>query len=182
MSEEPPPRLARIEFLDPGGVRPEHLLDRATWPIPTSQWQALHPRAWLRLLIGDVVLALLLSAALCWWFGPPGLLGLAWIACGLLLSRRHAARAGYSLDDHLVTVREGWWSRHWRFAELDKLQALQLRQSPLDRWSGMASLWLDTAGAGAMAPSLRIRYLPLAQAQVLLERLQKEIARRPLRW
>ncbi|MHC9086468.1 PH domain-containing protein [Luteimonas sp. RIT-PG2_3] len=176
------PELAPIATPADADALLQHLLDRATWPIPASQWQSLHPRAWLRLLIGDVVLAVLLSAALCWWFGPPGLLGLVWIAWGLLLSRRHAARAGYSLDDHLVAVREGWWSRHWRFAELDKLQALQLRQSPLDRWSGMASLWLDTAGAGAMAPSLRIRYLPLAQAQVLLERLQKEIARRPLRW
>lgn len=160
----------------------QRLLGRAPWPPATSQWQALHPRAWLRLLLGHVAFALLLAAGLCWWLGAPGLLGLLWIAWGLLLSRRHAARAGYSLDQQLVAIREGWWSRHWRFTEIDKLQALQLRQSLLDRWSGMASLWLDTAGAGAMAPPLRIRYLPLAQAQALLERLQTEIARRPLRW
>ena len=79
-------------------------------------------------------------------------------------------------------MREGWWSRHWRFAELDKLQALQLTRSPLDRRCGMATLWLDTAGAGAMAPPLRIRYLPEAEARALYLRIGTMVARRALRW
>ena len=49
--------------------------------------------------------------------------------------------------------------------ELDKLQVLRLRRGPLDRRLGMATLWLDTAGAGAFAPPLRIRFLPLDAAQ-----------------
>ena len=81
-----------------------------------------------------------------------------------------------------MAVREGWWSRHWRFAEIDKLQALQLRQSPLDRRFGMASVWLDTAGAGGLAPPLRIRYLPLDEAQALHRDLGRDVARRRLRW
>ena len=81
-----------------------------------------------------------------------------------------------------MAVREGWWSRHWRFAEIDKLQALQLRQSPLDRCMGMASLWLDTAGAGATTPALRLRHLPQAQARALHAGLGSEVARRRLRW
>ena len=78
-------------------------------------------------------------------------------------------------------MRAGWWSRHWRFAELDKLQALRLTQSPLDRRFGMASLWLDTTGAGTFAPPLRIRYLAESEARALHARLGREIARRPLR-
>ena len=61
-------------------------------------------------------------------------------------------------------------------AELDRLDTL------LDRCTGMASLWLDTAGAGSMAPALRIRFLPHAEARALLDRLTREVARRPLRW
>ncbi|MBP8804776.1 MAG: PH domain-containing protein, partial [Pseudoxanthomonas sp.] len=55
-------------------------------------------------------------------------------------------------------------------------------RSPLDRWLGTATLWLDTAGAGAMAPPLRIRFLPEAQARALLAGLGATLARRRLRW
>ena len=79
-------------------------------------------------------------------------------------------------------MREGWWSRHWRFAELDKLQALSLTRNPVDRRCGTATLWLDTAGGGAMAPPLRIRFLPEAEARALPAQLSQTVARRPLRW
>lgn len=157
-----------------------HLLPQAAWPPPA--WRPLHPHAWWRLALGGTLFALLLTAALVWHFGPWGLLGLLWIPWSAFVARQHARRAGYALDDHLVAVREGWWSRHWRFAELDKLQALQLRQSPLDRRFGMASLWLDSAGAGTLAPPLRIRYLPESDARALLARIGNEVARRRLRW
>ena len=48
--------------------------------------------------------------------------------------------------------------RWWRFAELDKLQALRLDRSPLDRRFGTATLTLDTAGAFG-APPLQLRFL-----------------------
>lgn len=86
------------------------------------------------------------------------------------------------MDAELVAVRGGWWSRWWRLAEIDKLQALQLVRSPLDRRCGTATLWLDTAGASAMAPPLRIRFLPDALARDLYARLGRELARRPPRW
>ena len=155
-----------------------NLLPGAAWP--PERWQPLHPRAWWRLSLPGAVVALVLAAALCWRLGAWGLAALAWLPWAVFVARQHARRAGYAIDDRLVAARSGWWSRRWRFAELDKLQALELRQSPLDRSLGMATLWLDTAGA-ASGP-LRLRYLPLAQAQALRARLGREVARRPLRW
>ncbi|MGH8074712.1 MAG: PH domain-containing protein, partial [Lysobacter sp.] len=73
-------------------------------------------------------------------------------------------------------------NRHWRFAEIDKLQALQLTRNPIDRRCGTATVWLDTAGAGAMSPPLRVRFLPLAEAQALYAALSEDVTRRPLRW
>jgi putative membrane protein len=157
-----------------------HLLPLAAWP--PREWQPLHPRAWLRLCLPGTLLALLAGAALAWRFGAWGLLALLWLPWTMFVARQHARRAGYACDGMLVALREGWWSRHWRFAELDKLQALQLTQSPLDRGFGMATLWLDTAGAGALSPSLRLRYLPEGSARALHARLGHEIARRKLRW
>ncbi len=151
-----------------------------TWP--PSAWQSLHPHAWLRLWLGDIVLAVLLCAAIGWFFQWWGLVGVAWLAWSAFVARRHAARAGFSLDDDVIAVREGWWTRHWRFAEIDKVQAVELRQSPLDRRFGMAAVWLDTAGANPLAPQLRLRYVPLDVAQRVHASLAHEIAQRPLRW
>ena len=156
-----------------------HVLAQDAWP--PAQWHPLDPRAWQRLLLGDLVFALLLAAVLGWNFGAWGLLALAWLPWAWFAARRQARFAGYHVDARLVAVREGWWSRRWRFAEIDKLQALQLQRSPLDRRFGMASLWLDTAGAGATAP-LRVRYLPEAEARNLLASLGREVTRRRLHW
>ena len=156
------------------------LLPRAAWP-PAS-WQSLHRRAWLRLCLPGVLLAMVAATGVYWRFGNWGLLALLWLPWALFSARRQARCGGYALDAALVAVREGWWSRHWRFAEIDKLQALQLTQSPLDRHHGMATLWLDTAGAGALSPPLRIRYIAEQDARTLFDHLGTQVARRRLRW
>jgi putative membrane protein len=156
-----------------------HVLPRIAWP--PAEWMPLHRRAWWRLMPAGIVVSAALVAAGSWRFDAWGLLGLLWLPWAALAARRHAAFAAYAADATLVAVREGWWSRHWRFAEIDKLQALQLRQSPLDRAFGMASLWLDTTGAGAMAPPLRVRWLPEDAARALYQRLSATVARRPVR-
>lgn len=158
----------------------QRILPDVSWP--PSAWSPLHPRAWLRLLLMDALFGVVVVAAATWFLGAWGLLALLWLPWAWLVARRHAARAGYAIDAQVIAVREGWWSRHWRFAELDKIQSLQLRRSPLDRRTGMASVWLDTAGAGALSPALRIRHLALADARALFARIEREVARRPLRW
>ncbi|MEO5565850.1 MAG: PH domain-containing protein [Luteimonas sp.] len=172
--------LAPIATADTCDALVQHLLPGAAWP--PSQWQPLHRLAWLRLAWIGILLTSVACAALCWRFGTWGLLLLAYLPWSVLIARKHAMHAGYSCDRHLVAVRSGWWSRHWRFAELDKLQALQLSRSPLDRCFGMATLALDTAGASALAPSLRLHYLPEAEARTLLQQLGEVVATRKLRW
>ena len=155
------------------------LLPGVAWPV--VGWRRLHPRAWQRLAMPGLVFTAVATAAACWQFGAPGLLALAWAPWAVHAARQHARRAGYALDARIVAVREGWWTRRWRFAEIEKLQALSLQQSPLDRWFGMATLWLDTAGARP-GTLLHLRFLPEAEARALHGRLAAELARMPLRW
>ncbi|RPE79823.1 PH domain-containing protein [Vulcaniibacterium tengchongense] len=158
----------------------EHLLPQARWnALP---WRPLPAASGWRLFLPALPVTALVAALAGWRFGAWGLLALAWLPWAAYQARRQAARLAYALNDALIAVREGWWSRHWRFAELDKLQALQLVRGPLDRRCGTATLWLDTAGRGAMAPPLRIRFLPLAEARALYAELSRTLARRPLRW
>ena len=169
--------IATVEACD---ALVREVLPGVAWP-PVG-WRRLHPRAWQRLALPGAMFAILATAAACWRFGAIGLVVLAWLPWAAFAARRHAARAGYAIDARLLAVREGWWSRHWRFAEIDKIQALRLEQSPLDRLTGMATLWLDTAGARPTGPALRLRHLPEAEARALHRRLAAELARMPLRW
>ncbi len=157
-----------------------HLLPRAQWD--TLDWRPLPSRSWWRLWLPALPWVLIATAALVWNFGALGFLALAWLPWSAFKARRRTWRAAWALGDELVAVREGWLSRHWRFAEIDKLQALRLSRNPIDRRCGTATLWLDTAGAGAMSPPLRIRFMPEVDARALYALLSRELARRPLRW
>jgi len=149
------------------------LLPGAHWPdLP---WRGLHPRAWRRMLVPPTLVTTALCAVLCFRYGSVGLLVLLSLPWWWLRARRLAAFAGYALTDSVVAIRGGWPGRYWRLAEIGKVQALSLSQSLFDRRHGMASVWLDTAGASPMQPPLRIRYLPLAQARELLEWLYARV-------
>ncbi|RNF84576.1 PH domain-containing protein [Montanilutibacter psychrotolerans] len=172
--------LAPIATPDACDALIEHLLPRAGWAA--LDWRALPASNWWRLFAPHLPWLLLATGLLCLRVGSWGLLALLWLPWAVLLSRQQARRMAWACNAELVAVRGGWWSRHWRFAEIDKLQALRLSRSPLDRRCGTATLSLDTAGSGAMAPPLQIRFLPEAQAQALYARLAHELAKRPLRW
>ena len=92
-------------------------------------------------------------------------------------SKQWAKHAGYSYNEGLIAVREGWIKKHWRFAEVRKIQAVFIKQSPFDRNHGMATVFCDTVNAGSFEPPLAIRYLPFDDAVTLHAQLSKVIAR-----
>ncbi len=157
------------------------LLPQVQWPI--QHWRRLHRHAGWRLFVPHLLWVLVLSAAAYWNLG---ILGAGFVACWLpwggYLAWRHARMAGYAVDDLIVAVRDGWWTRRWRFAEIGKLQAVLLSQSPVDRTLGMATLFLDTAGGTGIGAPLVLRYLPEADARALQARLVHKISRQRLRW
>ncbi|MFT3761525.1 MAG: PH domain-containing protein [Pseudoxanthomonas sp.] len=172
--------LAPIATADACDALVRHVLPQAQWPPP--QWKPLRGSAWRLLWPGALFFAALALAATGFWRSAWGLLPLLWLPWGAFSAWRQARRLGYAADDTLVAVRGGWWSRWWRFAEIDKLQALRLSRSPIDRRCGTATLWLDTAGAGGLETPLRIRFLPEGEARALLADLGAKLARRKLRW
>lgn len=159
----------------------QHLLPQAQWP--REDWNGLPANAWWRMFVPGALFVVLLSAILLLYFREPwAALPMLWLPWGAYAARQQARRYGYLVDGQLVAIRGGWWSRYWRFAEIDKLQALRVSRSPIDRRMGTASLWLDTAGAGGFAPPLQIRFLPHADAQTIYRQLAAALARRKLKW
>jgi putative membrane protein len=158
-----------------------HLMPQAQWPMP--HWQPLHQHTVWRLFVPQLLLTAVIAIVAFWRFGGWGLtLVSLWLPWAGYLAWQHARHAGYAIDDQLVAMRGGWWTRQWRFAEIGKLQAIRLGQSPLERRLGMATLLLDTAGGTAVTEPLRLRFLPEADARALHARLSREIARSALRW
>lgn len=161
--------LAPVATPDAADALVRHLLPGVAWP-PTA-WRPLHPKAWRRQFAVPALGIVASSLLLAWLHGPWGLAALVLLPVFVLRAVVWARHAGYSADDTLVAVREGWLDRHWRFAEVRKLQALKLVRSPFDRRHGMATLVMDTAGASPLEPPLRVRYLPEAEARALHDRL-----------
>ena len=160
----------------------KHFLPRIGWPdLP---WQRLHPRAWRRLFVVPSLITLVVAAQGWWFWGWDRLALLVllllpfWAARAVVLARR----ARYAVTDEVVATRWGWLEVTWRFAEIGKLQAVQLTRSPFDRRHGMATLWLDTAGASQIEGGLRIPYLPEAEARRIKAELEKRLAHSRLRW
>ena len=153
-----------------------HFLPDAGWDA--LDWQPLHRRAWLRIAVPGLLLVLAASAALYWRFGATGLSVLALLPLQLWRARRIADACGHACNERLVAWRTGWLSKTWNFAEIGKIQAVRLAQSPLDRRLGMASLLLDTAGASPFGAPLHLRQLPAGVARELSARLVAQLARR----
>ena len=152
-----------------------HFLPEAGWGA--LDWQPLHRHAWLRIAVPGLLLVLAGTAALCWRFGGIGLLALLLVPLQLWRAHRIANACGYADNGRIVAWRTGWLSKAWNFAEIGKLQAARLSQSPLDRRLGMASLLLDTAGASPFGAPLHLRHLPRAVAEDLSARLVAQFAR-----
>lgn len=147
------------------------------------QWRPLHPQAWRRILFPSLWLLLALAVFGAWRWGPSGLLpAVLLLPLAVLRARVLARRCGWVLTDHVLAWRSGWLSRHLSFAEVGRLQGLQLRQSPFDRRRGMASVYADTAGSGPLTHQLDLRYLPEDEARALFAELSRRVAADELEW
>ena len=90
--------------------------------------------------------------------------------------------AGYAVTDHAVFFRSGWLARKVSVVRLNKVQTVRLKESPFDRRHRMASVAVDTAGAGKVGHRIDIPYLEVDVARSMLQRLYAEAAATEFRW
>jgi putative membrane protein len=140
-------------------------------PWPPAAWRPVDARAWRRLFVAPALLVLAATTAAAWHYGTAGLLPILAVPLLFVRARAMARFAGYAATDRTIAVRGGWISRSWGLVEIRKLQTLRVGQSPFDRRLGMATLWLDTAGASSSEGVLRIRFLPENEARDLHDRI-----------
>ncbi len=117
----------------------------------------------LKLLEGVVPLAVLKATA---WF----------------MIRQWVRRTGYALTDRAIYFRSGWPGRQISAVRFVNMRTVSMRQSPFDHRKRMASVSVDTAGAGGAGHRIRIPYLDVDVAESILHRLYAETRSTEFRW
>lgn len=156
-------------------VLPE--VDMASLP-----WKGVEPRGVRRRSVVALWFAVLMGGATAPW------LGFGWAAAvmvllavfGLINARLYVASLGWAKTDRLIAFRSGWLRRSLTIIPLTKIQAVELDESPFDRRHHMASLRVDTAGAGAHR--IDIPYLSRPAAEDARVVLAHEAAGTVFRW
>jgi putative membrane protein len=151
--------------------------------VPAVIWSPVHPRGVGRAFRASLVLAAFLTlpfiAMLRWWTLAwlAVLVGWAWVHAWL-----YVKHLGWAVGDQAVLFRSGYLWRELTVARFNKIQAVTLGESPFDRRAHMASVRVDTAGAGDASHRVDIPYLARRVADELYRRLAGEAARTAFRW
>ncbi len=108
---------------------------------------------------------------------PSVVLSTAW-----LITRQWVRRTGYALTESAILFRSGWIGRQISAVRFVNAQTVSMRQSPFDRRKRMASVAVDTAGAGGLGHRVHIPFLDVEVAEGILRRLYDETRGTEFRW
>ncbi len=98
----------------------------------------------------------------------------------VVAARQYVRNLGWSRNEHAIYFRSGWLSKSVTVVPVPKVQAVTFQESPFDRRWQMASVAVDTAGAGAHA--IDVPYLPRAVAEQLRLAVATQAAATTYRW
>lgn len=131
---------------------------RLSPPHPRALWRASVRRALSGLVLGGVV------GALAWPWGAAALLVIP--PLGVLVAWLDWRRQGWTVTPTVIVARRGFFNRQTWIVARDKVQSVQLGQSPMMRWHGLCAVVIRAAGSDVALPELG-----LDQAQEVLEAL-----------
>jgi putative membrane protein len=145
-------------------------------------WMRVDPRAYRRRRVIALVTAGVLGGATAPWLGAMWALGVTAVLAvlGLIHGHLYVATMGWAKTDRVIAFKRGWLGRTLVIVPLSKIQAVQLEESPFDRRHHMASLSVDTAGAGANRVDIPYLSRPVAEEARLT--LANEAAATVFRW
>ena len=146
-------------------------------------WRRLAAGARRRVLVRGLAVAAALTVLATLPAGPWGLaLAPPAALAAFLHARRWVAHAGWAVTAWGVLFRSGWWTRRLAIVPLARIQTVGLGESPFDRRHRMASVRIDTAGAGAGGYTIAIPYLERTVAVEVVRHLYAEAGGRAFHW
>lgn len=146
------------------------------------EWAHADPRARVRRIRLAVYRAVVVGAISTFWLDD------VWMAAvvavlgvwGAVAAQQYVRNLGWSRSDHAVCFRSGWLWKAMTIVPIPKVQSVSLHESPFDRRWQMASVAVDTAGAGGH--EVDVPYLPRDVAEDLRMTLAAQAAATEYRW
>lgn len=158
-------RLAAMPFARAGETAPVVAIVHAAEAAPA--YRRVSPRYVWRAGLRCLAAALLTGAAASWFWPPAPFAAVALFGAVAVQAWFRWRAHGYALDRGTLYLRRGWLARERWIVPIASAQAFALMRSPLQRWLGLASVAIDTAGAsGNYRP--RAVDLPFADAEALI--------------
>jgi putative membrane protein len=138
----------------------ELLRPELSWDESSLDFKPLAPRTRSRLMRLAFLQSLLLAGVGAGFFWPWGwVAGLVALPLLLLWAAKKSKSMNYARTDNVVVYRSGVLNRKTSLTFFEKIQTLELQQSPFDRRWGMARLRIDTAAAGPAEHLIAVPYL-----------------------
>ncbi len=148
-----------------------------------SEWRRVSKLSVWRETIEASVIFLVVAIALFVWSGSWwAILPLIVIPLIYLLYGFSYRQLGYALGQGYLRTRRGWLGRSTHIVPINKIQAVEVHRTPLDRMWGVATLTVDTAGQAFTGGGPRISNLPLGEARELAGLLAQRAAITEYKW
>jgi putative membrane protein len=150
--------------------------------LSAVSWEPADERAGRRRVRLAIYVALTVGGISAIWIDWPWALAGTTVlaALGAFGARQYVRNLGWARTDHAVYFRTGWLWKSVTIVPVPKIQAVELQESPFDRRWRMATVAVDTAGAGAHR--IDVPYLPREVAERLRMTLATEAAATTYRW
>jgi putative membrane protein len=147
------------------------------------EWHRVSRLAIRRGTIKGGFLCLITSAALFAYYGELfALWPLAFLPLVYLISLARYRNLGYAMGELYLRTRHGWLGRSIHIVPINKIQAIEIHQTPFDRRLNLATLNVDTAGQAYTGGGPHISNLPLAQARIIAAELAHKAAATRYKW
>jgi putative membrane protein len=149
----------------------------------SAEWRRVSRLAIKRGTMKGAFFCLIISFALFAYYGelfafwPLALLPLIY-----LISLARYRNLGYAMDELYLRTRRGWLGRSTHIVPINKIQAIEIHQTPFDRRLNLATLNVDTAGQAYTGGGPHISNLPLSDAQIIAAELAQKAAATRYKW
>ena len=89
---------------------------------------------------------------------------------------------GYAMGNRYFRTRHGWLGRSTQIVPINKIQSVEVSQTPFDRRLGLATMSVDTAGQAFTGGGPHVSNLPLAEAQTIAATLTHKAGTTYYKW
>lgn len=164
-------------------LEPKIKIDSIDWNlIPHRAWKRVLARLWIALvvfMIGLLLIALIPKIEIRYY---------TWMVFVLMLpmtyfyAKSYVKKTAYFYNAEVIGFKSGVWLREESYVKIDKIQSIEIKESPFDRRNNMVTLEVDTAGSNTLLHHVRIPYLERDEAYKIRDFIQTKVKKVALVW